>query len=334
MDPETRNRDQSNRSTAGGAGGNGSLRKHLRRAAIAAAIFIVVSVIATELVLFVMFGQTKPLSKEAFPLSDWSAENGFLWKTVEFPCGKNTLRGYYILPPSPRALILIAHGMHGSSDGYEPAIEWFTESGYAVLIFDGTAVGRSDGKSVVGLQQTRYDIRAAIGYVRTNEALSDLPLVLLGHSVGAYAAATEAETSGARAVVCVSGFDRPVTSMYRWARRYTFVLSDIEYPFLLAREYVVLGKDANTSAAAALTDSGVPAMIVQGADDDAVMPEISLFTALEGTDAECIVLRTESAENHSGHGNIICTPDGEPNIDLLEAIDAFLRPILGGAGTE
>ena len=308
-------------------------KRFLRRAVNIVAGTVVVSAVATEIVFLIIFGRTKPVDRSSFPLGDWAEQNGCSWADVEFLSGENTLRGYVVSPRAPSALIMIAHGMNSSSRGFEPVIEFFVQKGYAVFIFDGTASGRSDGERVIGLQQARFDIRAAIDFINNEPKYSKLPLAVLGHSSGAYGAATEAGSPAVDAVVCISAFDSPIRTMHAWARNYTHILSDLQYPFMAAHEYDQLGFEANTSAAAALLSSGTPALVIHGSEDSTVPLPLSLYQKLSAAAPERITLMLEHTSGHCGHGDIIVTEAGELNTDLVERIDRFLRSVLPGAGS-
>ena len=307
-------------------------RKYLKRTALVLGGAVAVSVIATEVVFLVMFGRNKPVVTDPFPLEDWAKRQGLAWTEVKFSLEGNTLCGYYITGPKPKAMVIIAHGMYGSSDGFEPVVQYFAERNYSVLIFDGTAVGRSEGSRVVGIQQSRYDVRAAAEYVKNNALSRDIPLILFGHSAGAYASAVEAERAGADAVVCISAFEKPVDTMRYWARTYASILGEIETPFLLAHEYAALGSEANTSASDSIIASSVPALIAHGANDDAIPLEISLYEKLEDDSASsnAINLYIEENSEHDGHGDILFTEDGALNTALMDAVDRFLQPVLSG----
>lgn len=305
--------------------------KHLRRAVLIAGGAAVLSAVATEIMFLVMFGRTKPVLEEPFPLADWAAEHKLSWTEIAFPSGENTLRGYLISGPQPRALIIIAHGMNGSSDEFEPVVRFFAERNYATLIFDGTASARSDGQRVAGLQQPRCDVRAAVEYVKKNCLDQGVPLVLLGHSAGSYGVAAEAEASGAAAVVCVSGFDTPLGTMHHWGRTYASILGDIEYPFLMAHEYSAHGRDGNVSAAKALASSGVHCLIIHGAKDDAVPLKISIYEKLGALHCANAEFYLEEASEHNNHAEILATKDGQANTPLLERIEAFIAAAIENA---
>lgn len=299
-------------------------KKRLRRTALIVSGVVVLSAAATEMLLLVLFGRKGSASTEQFPLRDWAYQQMLEWHEVEYPSGDNMLRGYLVTNPNPKALIVIAHGMNASSDGFEPVVQYFAKKGYAVWIFDGTASGRSEGKRVVGLQQQRFDIRATMDYLRSQKLFRNIPLVLLGHSAGAYGAATEAADAGAEAVVCVSGFHEPLTTMHHWAENYTSSLADIQYPFLWARQHLSMGAQTNDSAAEALAESNIPALVVQGANDETVEDEISLYYKTRSMRPDHVSFILETDPDFDGHDTILFNKT-EPNEELLDEIDTFIR---------
>ena len=293
--------------------------------------FVAISVTATEMMMFIMFGRSGEIDTRPFGLSEWAREQNYRWIPLEFRSGENQLKGYVIAPPNPKAMIVAVHGIKSSSDELEPVTQYFVQEGYAVAAFDGTASGRSEGQGTVGLQQQRLDLRAALEALDREGLFSDLPLVLFGHSAGAYGAAAEAPDTRACAVVCVSGFETPMGTMRAWAAQYAGVLSNIEYPFLLAREMIAKGVDANTSASGALRRSGIPALVIHGAKDDVVKENISLYRAVSENGAPNISLVYADEPGHDGHSDILVSDSGV-NTRLLERIGQFLGKIIRKEG--
>ena len=86
----------------------------------------------------------------------------------------------------------------------------FVENGYTVLLFDGTGTRASEGWGVRGLTQGALDLDAALDFVRKDEQLKELPLIVYGHSMGGYAAAvvtaSHPEIDG---IVSICAFDKP-----------------------------------------------------------------------------------------------------------------------------
>ena len=298
-------------------------RRIAKRITQVTAGFLVVSITATEAMMFILFGRTDPVLDRPFAILDWAREQAYTAASLEFMSGGNKLEGYYIVPQDPAALILLVHGVRASSDTLEPVVKYFVENSYAVMTFDGTASGRSEGTKTVGLQQQRYDIQAALDYIRNDPTLAPLTLVLLGHSAGGYGVAVEAERSGAAAAVCVSGFEAPLNTMYFWASRYVGVLTDVEYPFLWLRERAVKGEEANASGSEALCGSGVPSMVIHGSDDSVIARDISLYQALAEKDAPQVRRMLVSDPRFSDHANILISEDGL-NYNVLDSILLFL----------
>lgn len=298
-------------------------KKFLSRLATVVAGTIIVSAAATEMMLLVMFGRKNDALTDPFPLKDWADKKGLYWRSMEYPSDDNILRGYMIYGDHPTALVVIAHGMNASSDGYEPVVQYLAEHNYAVMIFDGTASGRSEGAKVVGLQQQRLDVRATLNHLRSLEEFDQLPLVLLGHSAGAYGVAMEAKNYNASAVICLSGFCAPLDTMRHWARKYASVLADVEYPFLWARQKIALGSEANPPADEAIIHAGLPAFVGQGANDQTVTEEISLMYQLLREDPENVTFEIEENQDFDDHDNILFN-NGVGNTELLDKINRFI----------
>jgi pimeloyl-ACP methyl ester carboxylesterase len=200
--------------------------------------------------------------------------------SLTFPSGNNTLQAYlYTAPLSEqkqkiRGLVVMCPGF--GSEGEEsclPKIVWLLNQGWVVFCYDDTGVHASGGTSMVGLAQSRDDLDAALDFIQEQSALNSLPLVLFGHSWGAYAAATvlAGNTRHISAVVCASGYDTPVAELSYIVRTHAGgFLATIEYPFICCYNWMVGGTDSNQSAVAAINSSTVPVLVVQGGDDDVV----------------------------------------------------------------
>lgn len=303
-------------------------RRMLGRAAKIAVGTAAVSDAAIDIMYLILFGRSKPADRAEFPLKGWAAARGLTWSREEFFSGDNKLCGYLVYGADPRAFIIYVHGMNSCSNGLESVVKFFAENGYAVFIFDGTACGRSGGDKVSGLQQPRLDLRAAAEHFAEKGLFAGTPLVLMGHSAGAYGAASEASNLGASAVVCISGFDSPISTMHGWARKYVRVLGDIHLPFLLAHEYSRMGSDAITSASHALAASGVPALVIHGANDEIIPLGISIYSKLAERAAPGVTCLLESTAGRDTHSEIIIDGHGQPNMPLLHSINGFLSSVL------
>lgn len=83
---------------------------------------------------------------------------------------------------TPRAVVVIAHGMGEHGGRYRHVVEMFTDAGYLVAVPDHLGHGRSGGRR---MQVSRFedytdDLHRVIGEVR----VGGIPLFLVGHSMG------------------------------------------------------------------------------------------------------------------------------------------------------
>ena len=288
--------------------------------------FVVVSLTATEAMMFIMFGRTSLPSTEPFALRSWASKYGLMWREFDFPSAGNTLKGYVMSPQNPRAVVVLVHGIKTSSDELNPVARFFVTEGYAVVSFDGTACGRSGGTRTVGLQQQRLDLRALLSYIENMALVRDLPLILFGHSAGAYGVASELSSTRAVAAVVASGFESPLNTMRHWATHYTGPIGNIEYPFLWVREHELKGADADSSAVDSIIRSNVPVMVIHGATDEVVPEEISIYEYSGRRYGANVTRVYVDKPGHSGHSDILVNGD-EVNFDLMCAIADFLDPV-------
>lgn len=195
---------------------------------------------------------------------------------ISFLSDENRLSGY-LYGGGESGLVIIAPGMNSNSETHLAEVMFFRDSGYSVLAYTGTGFCDSEGDGIVGLQQSKRDLLSAIAFASGDSRTRDLPLILYGHSMGGYAAASvldEADVSGA---ICVSGFNAPVETMYRLARRYVGAAADVEYPFLYLQNVLVFGGDADDEAVESINSVDTPVLIVQGTQDAVVTEDVSIF---------------------------------------------------------
>jgi alpha-beta hydrolase superfamily lysophospholipase len=85
---------------------------------------------------------------------------------------------------APRAALAIVHGYGEHSGRYGNVVDWFVLRNYAVHAFDLRGHGRSAGQRgyIEGWTEVRGDIRAFLE--RVHEDAPELPVYLVGHSLG------------------------------------------------------------------------------------------------------------------------------------------------------
>ena len=246
----------------------------LRLAVLILLLYAVSSMLFADIFFRVIF----PRSDGRQPWRYSYAERGAPERTeFFFDSGPNRLCGYRYDAAAPKGLILVVNGLNDDADAHLPEIAVFAENGWSVVSFDATGVGRSEGRGVIGLSQIRLDLLALLGTLAQDERCADLPLLLYGHSAGAYAAASVLDSGYPIAgAVCMAGFDSPLALMYRDAAQTVGPLAALGYPFLCLENAMLFGGEGSVSALDAINAVQTPVLLIDGASDDAVPRSLSL----------------------------------------------------------
>ena len=177
----------------------------------------------------------------------------------------------------PVGLVIIAHGLGvGGQCVYMAAADYFAAHGYLVLAYDATGTDRSEGESVIGMEQGIIDLSHAIDYAERDHELGKYPIVLYGHSWGAYCVgAVLLDHPEVKAVAAVSGFNCSADWM-----RYMVDASDPDGTMAVLKEHVEqieqmkFGKYAAYTALAGFANTQAGVMILQSRDDRNVPKEL------------------------------------------------------------
>ena len=136
---------------------------------------------------------------------DSPANYGLAAEAVEFRSGDGvTLRGWYIPAQDSSKTVIVCSGANGSLDADIHVAPWLHEAGFNTLLFDWRAHGQSAGNVVTLGCDERYDLIAAVEFVKSKGALR---VGVLGFSMGGTVAlATAAVYEGIDVVVADSPF--------------------------------------------------------------------------------------------------------------------------------
>lgn len=189
---------------------------------------------------------------------------------VEFASGKNTLRGYIYGEENQRALIVFSHGIWSGPEDYLTLILWLTDHGYRVFTYNNTAYNDSDGTTAKGLPQSALDLHAALTYIEQNQELKDLPVLLLGHSWGAYAVTAVLNFDHKIAGVCsMAGFNDPLEiSLETSSHMLGKTLTAVEKPWIAAINKARFGQYARLTAVNGINRAQIPVLLIHGENDD------------------------------------------------------------------
>ncbi len=198
-------------------------------------------------------------------------------REVRFSSEGGTLQGYLYGEDNPNGIILLAHGMNSCADRHLPEALYFVEHGWCVFLFDATGTAASGGSSANLLLGMKLDVLSALQWLSAQPSLCEKPVVLYGHSLGAYAAvAAAAETPLVRAVVCISGFNSPMELMYFFAKERVGLLADAEYPFLFLYNWLAFGQGVGATAVESINVLDIPVFIIQGSADEILPWELTI----------------------------------------------------------
>ena len=100
------------------------------------------------------------------------------------------LQGYFYYYQNPRRdrLIIFDHGMGYGHVAYMKEIELIARHGYTVFSYDHTGCRESGGENIVGFSQSLCDLDFAVNAMRTLEEYAGMPISVIGHSWGGFAA--------------------------------------------------------------------------------------------------------------------------------------------------
>lgn len=173
-----------------------------------------------------------------------------------------------------RGLIIIAHGLgDGGHNKYLPYIDFFTSNGFYVFAYDAQGSDLSDEKSVKGFPQGIKDLDSAINHTKEIAEYKDLPLMLFGHSWGAYSVGNvlnlHPEVKGA---VMVAGFNESEDMIAQYPR---MVLGELVDAFLLPYveiyERIKFGKEyTDITAIDGMEKTNAKILIAHSTDDKRV----------------------------------------------------------------
>lgn len=209
-----------------------------------------------------------------FQLSDFP---GLSCSEVTFSADGEELRGYlYSSGTSPAdagGIVIISHGHGGGGqNSYMPFADVFAKAGYLVLAYDAPGNDQSPG-FVGGLPRGVLALSGAIDYVSSRDDLCHLPIMLFGHSWGAYSGANvlnlHPEIAGA---AFVSGFNESEDMIGFYAREYVGPLADLTMPYISFYERLKFGREVTSVSGVSGMAATDAAILIAHSSDDGTVP--------------------------------------------------------------
>lgn len=201
-------------------------------------------------------------------------------KRLSFTSGRTKLSAYYYPSEDALGLVALAHGFHAGADDYLPLIEAIVKGGYAVFTYDATGTYDSGGDSTVGMCQSLCDLDSALNYIGKTPLCSNMPLLLVGHSLGGYAAASVLELHPeVKGCVCIAPINDATKIMLEKAEEYTGKIAYTAKPIFDAYQKYLFGKYVNYNGVRGINSTDIPILIAQGVDDTVITMNGQSITA-------------------------------------------------------
>jgi pimeloyl-ACP methyl ester carboxylesterase len=221
---------------------------------------------------------------------------------LEIPSGKNDLAGYLYGEGNDLGLVVISPGHRDSNDIKLPEITYFVDQGYTVLCYDYTGSYRSEGDNLVGYIQAPKDLDAVLDYVENEKRFHGLPILLFGHSLGAYASTAVLQYDhNISAAVAASGFDDPTEQWEYSVKRFTGIFSNVLKPYANIFMRNRFGDMAHFSAIDGINSTEVPVLILQGTKDEYYGNVSSIYVHRDRITNPNCTIRLMEEDHHNGH---------------------------------
>ena len=230
------------------------------------------------------------------------------YETLEIPSGDHNLTGFLYGAGNTNGLIVLSPGHTETTDIKLYETLSFVDAGWTVLSYDYTGCYNSEGASADGYTQSVHDLDAVLTCVENQSRFTDLPLVLFGHSLGAYAsAAVLAYGPDVDAAIIASGFDTPKEQWTYTIERFTGPFHTLLTPFTQSFIALKYGDEKNLSAIDGINSVTIPVLVISGTQDEFYGAESPIYAKRSTIINPACEFLYETRENHDGHYDYFLT---------------------------
>ena len=244
-----------------------------------------------------------------------------------FRSGRNRLAGYLWNESGTRGLIVFAHGMGTEVEYYLPEIHHFASQGYKVFAFEYSGYCGSSGH-FYGFPQAVIDLKNALDFVDDGS----LPVILMGHSMGAYAVCAVGQCTDKHVdgIVAYAPFFSSDEAVIAQATGKNQKCGRLLCGLILPIQRLLFGKNCNPTTVAGLSPANVPTLVLQGSNDVEVTPDgCSLYAHRDKLSDAPVTFRLVDEKGSNGHMTIVRKKDSQTvNEDTICQVDAFINAIL------
>ena len=169
-----------------------------------------------------------------------------------------------------KAVIVFSHGMGAGHLAYTTEINYFAQKGYLVLAYDNTGTCTSEGKKLYGFAQGIIDLKHALNFVQSRDDLKEFPILLLGHSWGAYSVCNVSSivpNDDIKGIVAFSPFNSMNKLIRDIAKTKTKLNLSILSPFFDLINLIRFGKTGILRSCHSIDSNTIPTLVMHGGND-------------------------------------------------------------------
>ncbi len=173
-----------------------------------------------------------------------------------------------------KAVLVMVHGLCGSHRNYLDLCYYFACQGFTIFTYDATGNGESEGEKVGGFAQGLADLDYVLTFVKKQIEYKDLPILLMGHSWGAYCVGSVLKFHpDVKAVVSISGFDTTAGLLKQYSEVHMGKAVALLMPYVLLYEKICWGKYSGISVCEGFENSNARVMVIHSLDDETIYTE-------------------------------------------------------------
>lgn len=182
---------------------------------------------------------------------------------------------YYKELDHVKGIIVMAHGLGGGGqNSYMDVADYLATNGYIVFAYDATGNDESEGDAVEGIPQGLIDLDYAIRFIKDKNEFNSLPIMLFGHSWGAYSVGNVLNIHpDVKAVVMISGFNKSTDIIEEEGKRIMGPGISFLMPYVSIIEHVKFGAYSSYNCIGGFEASNASVMIIHSSDDEMVSYE-------------------------------------------------------------
>ncbi len=171
-----------------------------------------------------------------------------------------------------KGVIIISHGMGSQGqNGYMGLADVLTSDGFLVFAYDATGHGETLTEAMGGLPRGVIDLDYAIRYVKQESKFENLPIMLFGHSWGAYSVGNVINFHpDVEAVAMMAGFNESIDMLIYEGRVVVGSIVDVLAPYIEIYEKIKYGEYAGTSAIEGFDSTDASILIIHSEDDERI----------------------------------------------------------------